>query len=77
MEPSSSSELKIPKSPVVILMIGMAGSGKSTLMHRMVVRLSRAKKVYTVNLDPAVKNLAYPVMPGRRHQGGEVVVVAS
>ena len=40
----------------------MAGSGKSTLMHRMVVRLtSKKKKVYTVNLDPAVKNLAYPV----------------
>eukprot|EP00435_Cladocopium_sp_Y103_P072062 s28_g39.t1 len=59
---SSSSELKIPKSPVVILMIGMAGSGKSTLMHRMVVRLgSSSSKVYTVNLDPAVKNLAYPV----------------
>ncbi|CAL1173825.1 unnamed protein product [Cladocopium goreaui] len=59
---TSSSELKIPKSPVVILMIGMAGSGKSTLMHRMVVRLgSSSSKVYTVNLDPAVKNLAYPV----------------
>lgn len=51
----------IPKSPVVVLMIGMAGSGKSTLMHRMVVRLSKKKKVYTINLDPAVRNLAYPV----------------
>lgn len=61
MAASSSADVKIPKSPVVILMIGMAGSGKSTLMHRMVVRLSKHKKVYTVNLDPAVRNLAYPV----------------
>jgi len=58
---AKASELKIPKSPVVILMIGMAGSGKSTLMHRLVVRLGAQKKVYTVNLDPAVRNLAYPV----------------
>jgi len=52
----------IPKSPIVILMIGMAGSGKSTWMHRLVVRLqSQGKRIYTVNLDPAVKNVAYPV----------------
>merc|ERR1719210_902558 len=43
-------------------MIGMAGSGKSTWMHRMVVRLTSLKKrVYTVNLDPAVRTIAYPV----------------
>mmetsp|Transcript_62011 Transcript_62011/g.181217 ORF Transcript_62011/g.181217 Transcript_62011/m.181217 type:complete len:348 (+) Transcript_62011:104-1147(+) len=52
----------IPKSPIVVLMIGMAGSGKSTWMHRLVVRLqSQKKRVYTVNLDPAVRNIAYPV----------------
>lgn len=52
----------IPRSPVVILMIGMAGSGKSTWMHRMVIRLqSQGKRVYTVNLDPAVRSVAYPV----------------
>eukprot|EP00929_Paragymnodinium_shiwhaense_P006714 TRINITY_DN110688_c0_g1_i1.p1 TRINITY_DN110688_c0_g1~~TRINITY_DN110688_c0_g1_i1.p1 ORF type:complete len:366 (+),score=67.10 TRINITY_DN110688_c0_g1_i1:186-1283(+) len=52
----------IPRSPVVVLMIGMAGSGKSTWMHRLVVRLqSENKRVYTVNLDPAVRNVAYPV----------------
>ncbi|CAE6927733.1 QQT2 [Symbiodinium sp. CCMP2592] len=62
VEPSTDPLRSIPKSPVVVLMIGMAGSGKSTFMHRMVVRLqSKQKKVYTVNLDPAVRNLAYPV----------------
>lgn len=52
----------IPKSPIIILMIGMAGSGKSTWMHRLTIRLqSEKKRVYTINLDPAVRNLAYPV----------------
>jgi len=52
----------IPRSPVVVLMIGMAGSGKSTFMHRMILRLqSQNKRIYTINLDPAVRNLAYPV----------------
>jgi len=52
----------IPKNPIVIILIGMAGSGKSTWMHRLVVRLQAEKKrVYTINLDPAVRNVAYPV----------------
>jgi len=52
----------IPKSPIVVLVIGMAGSGKTTWMHRLVTRLhSLQKRVYTVNLDPAVRNVAYPV----------------
>mmetsp|Transcript_129671 Transcript_129671/g.403272 ORF Transcript_129671/g.403272 Transcript_129671/m.403272 type:complete len:350 (+) Transcript_129671:151-1200(+) len=61
--PPGKDPLKsIPKSPIVVLMIGMAGSGKSTWMNRMVVRLQSLKKrVYTVNLDPAVRNLAYPI----------------
>merc|ERR1719453_682589 len=43
-------------------MIGMAGSGKSTWMNRLVVRLQSEKKaVYTVNLDPACRNVQYPV----------------
>mmetsp|Transcript_61002 Transcript_61002/g.137626 ORF Transcript_61002/g.137626 Transcript_61002/m.137626 type:complete len:346 (-) Transcript_61002:32-1069(-) len=54
--------LSIPKSPVVILVIGMAGSGKSTWMHRLYMRMtSLQKRIYTVNLDPAVRNVAYPL----------------
>lgn len=61
--PEAQDPLKaIPRSPIVCLMIGMAGSGKSTWMHRLVIRLqSQGKRVYTVNLDPAVRNVAYPV----------------
>jgi len=48
--------------PTVILMIGMAGSGKSTLMHRLLLDFQAQKKrVYSINLDPAVRNLPYPI----------------
>jgi len=48
--------------PTIILMIGMAGSGKSTLVHRTLLDFqSRGKRVYSVNLDPAVRNLQYPI----------------
>lgn len=61
-DPSKEVLSKIPKSPVVIIMIGMAGSGKSTWMHRLTLRLqTTGKRVYTINLDPAVRNLAYPI----------------
>lgn len=61
-DPSFDPLKSIPKTPIVILMIGMAGSGKSTFMHRLYVHLSAQKKrVYTVNLDPAVRKVAYPI----------------
>ena len=47
--------------PVVIVVIGMAGSGKTTFVHRLYLHLqSISKRVYSVNLDPAVKKLPYP-----------------
>jgi GTPase SAR1 family protein len=48
------------KSPVVILVIGMAGSGKTTLMHRINLSMNEmGKKAYYVNLDPAVRTVPY------------------
>merc|ERR550534_266486 len=48
--------------PTVILMIGMAGSGKTTLMHRLLLHFQAQKKrVYSINLDPAVRTVEYPV----------------
>lgn len=49
------------KLPTVIINVGMAGSGKSTFMHRMCLSLLAAKKkIYAINLDPAVKDVRYP-----------------
>jgi GTPase SAR1 family protein len=48
-------------SPVVIVCVGMAGSGKTTFIHRLYLHLqSLSKRVYAINLDPAVKKVPYP-----------------
>lgn len=48
-------------SPIVIVCIGMAGSGKTTFVHRLYLHLqSKGKRVYSINLDPAVKKVPYP-----------------
>lgn len=47
-------------SPVTILMVGMAGSGKTTLVQRIHAELRmRKKNPYLMNLDPAVVHLPY------------------
>ncbi|SCP05945.1 XPA binding protein 1, putative [Plasmodium ovale] len=49
------------KLPTVIIAIGMAGSGKTTYIGALYNYLKgkKKKKVYTINLDPAVKHLHY------------------
>jgi GTPase SAR1 family protein len=48
------------KVPTVILMMGMAGAGKTLLMQRLNAELRmRGKTPYVVNLDPAVATLPY------------------
>ncbi|KAJ2555594.1 hypothetical protein EV175_002228 [Coemansia sp. RSA 1933] len=48
------------KAPVNIIMIGMAGSGKTTLMQRINAYLHERKTApYVVNLDPAVTKLPF------------------
>jgi hypothetical protein len=48
------------KKPTVLLVIGMAGSGKTTLMQRLNAHLHAEKRApYVLNFDPAVANLPY------------------
>lgn len=62
---TEEEEMRSPEEehqPTAILVIGMAGSGKSTLMQRLCSYLSSQKKqMYTINLDPAVREVNYPV----------------
>lgn len=63
-EPSSglagSSSINFKRKPVIIIVVGMAGSGKTTFMHRLVCHTqSRNIRGYVMNLDPAVMTLPF------------------
>ena len=55
----TNDEKKIPP-PVSVIVLGMAGSGKTTLMQRINAHIHEKKiPSYIVNLDPAVANVPY------------------
>lgn len=64
-QPSSSNEKKlsasyqIKKKPVCLLVLGMAGSGKTEFVKRLSVFNQDKLKPYTINLDPACKETPY------------------
>lgn len=50
------------RKPVVLISVGMAGSGKTTMIRRLISHLSEQKKqFYVINLDPAVRDTHYPI----------------
>ncbi|CAJ0585689.1 unnamed protein product, partial [Mesorhabditis spiculigera] len=69
-EPSCSATTEVPNAnpgpdtslPPAVIVLGMAGSGKTSFVQRLTAHL-HAKKTppYIVNLDPAVHKLPYPV----------------
>lgn len=58
-QPQGSSPAK---QPVVILVVGMAGTGKTTLVHRLQHYATESGiRSYYINLDPAVMHVPYQV----------------
>ncbi|CAM9885568.1 unnamed protein product, partial [Phaeothamnion confervicola] len=48
------------RKPVVCIVLGMAGTGKTTLLHRLNLHMNETgKKSYFVNLDPAVRDVPF------------------
>lgn len=48
------------KSPICLIVLGMAGSGKTTFVSKLDSYLRQYKRSpYLVNLDPACKNMPY------------------
>lgn len=60
VEESSSGQNNFKKKPVIIIVVGMAGSGKTTFMHRLVCHTQASNiRGYVINLDPAVMTLPF------------------
>merc|ERR1712029_673937 len=59
--PSGDDQSDIANSPTCVIVLGMAGSGKTTFVQRLVSHLHTAKKPpYVVNLDPACAEVPFP-----------------
>lgn len=54
------SSFTFKKKPVIIIVVGMAGSGKTTFLHRLVCHTMASNlRGYVLNLDPAVLTLPF------------------
>ncbi|KAF3456379.1 hypothetical protein FNV43_RR01029 [Rhamnella rubrinervis] len=57
---AGTSSTNFKKKPVIILVVGMAGSGKTTFMNRLVYHTQASNlHGYVMNLDPAVMTLPF------------------
>ncbi|XP_010259221.1 PREDICTED: GPN-loop GTPase 1-like [Nelumbo nucifera] len=55
-----TSSTNFKRKPVIVIVVGMAGSGKTTFLHRLVCH-TQASNIcgYVINLDPAVMTLPF------------------
>ncbi|KAG7995801.1 hypothetical protein I3843_01G127600 [Carya illinoinensis] len=59
-EQAGTSTANFKKKPVIIIVVGMAGSGKTTFLHRLVCHTQASNiRGYVMNLDPAVMTLPF------------------
>ncbi|XP_044498198.1 GPN-loop GTPase QQT2 isoform X1 [Mangifera indica] len=57
---AGSSSTNFKRKPVIIIVVGMAGSGKTTFLHRLVCHTQASNiRGYVMNLDPAVMTLPF------------------
>lgn len=65
--PSENSKEHVPSSsPVCLIVLGMAGSGKTTFVKTLTEKLyAKDMPPYVVNLDPACMEVPYPCHVGK------------
>ncbi|XAR49711.1 hypothetical protein NMG60_11032988 [Bertholletia excelsa] len=57
---AGTSSTTFKRKPVIIIVVGMAGSGKTTFLHRLVCHTQASNiRGYVINLDPAVMTLPF------------------
>lgn len=61
MAAQNSKDFDIKDAPIYLVVLGMAGSGKTTFVKKLAQFQRDEYKPYIVNLDPACKEVPYPV----------------
>ncbi|XP_046353767.2 GPN-loop GTPase 1-like [Haliotis rufescens] len=58
---TSSQKSAESQKPICVIVLGMAGSGKSTFVQRLTAHLhAKETPPYTINLDPAIREVCFP-----------------
>lgn len=66
------------KSPICLIVLGMAGSGKTTFVSKLDSYLRQYKRApYLVNLDPACKNMPYKPNIGMMYEMFYFIYISS
>lgn len=61
-----NTELEINSRPICMIVLGMAGSGKTSFVKRLMQSASlQNMKPYTINLDPACQEVPYHTNIGK------------
>lgn len=67
--PSDGEAAKNIRYPICLIVLGMAGSGKTTFVQRLVSHLyGQTNRPYAINLDPACLEVPYPANIGWLNQ---------
>jgi GPN-loop GTPase len=61
MAEQKSDDFEIKDTPVCLIVLGMAGSGKTTFVKKLAQFQRDQFNPYVVNLDPACLEVPYPV----------------
>lgn len=60
METTKAEDFEIKDKPVCLVVLGMAGSGKTTFVKKLAQFHRDDYNPYVINLDPACKEVPYP-----------------
>ncbi|XP_037978400.2 GPN-loop GTPase 1 isoform X2 [Plutella xylostella] len=59
-EPLSTSTQDVSRKPVCLIILGMAGAGKTSFSRRLATKIVDGSRPYLVNLDPACREVPFP-----------------
>jgi GPN-loop GTPase len=62
--PKNDKMFEIKTHPICVIVLGMAGSGKTTFVKKLAQLEYEKTRPYIINLDPACREVPYPANIG-------------